>query len=116
MVSDVFGSLSHHDPDCVSKAQLEEDIDYKLSGSFMLTGGRQHGIFGTTDACGSFSLYGNSLHMMLSLSSYRNIAESNGNLYVRHLTMLTLFFWACCMGKDLHSADCPAISIAAGSF
>ena len=54
----VLGRLSHHDPDCVSKAQLEHDSAFKLSGSFMLTGGRQHGIFGITDSCGNFSLYG----------------------------------------------------------
>jgi len=43
-------TLWYHDPVSVSKLQLELDPFYKNDGSFMLTGGRQHGIFASTDA------------------------------------------------------------------
>jgi hypothetical protein len=47
-------TLWYHDPSSVSKQQLELDPFYKIDGSFMLTGGRHHGIFATTDAHVSF--------------------------------------------------------------
>mmetsp|Transcript_35096 Transcript_35096/g.88678 ORF Transcript_35096/g.88678 Transcript_35096/m.88678 type:complete len:684 (+) Transcript_35096:58-2109(+) len=50
-------SLWNSDPCSVSTAQLSCDLDYKQSGAFLLTGGRQHSVFGTTDAHGFFSLY-----------------------------------------------------------
>jgi len=50
-------SLWNSDPSNVSPAQLRSDAHYKQSGAFLLTGGRQHAVFGTSDAHGFFSLY-----------------------------------------------------------
>jgi WD40 repeat protein len=47
----------YHDPSSVSKLQLDLDPWYKNDGAFMTTGGRQHGIFATTDAHGFICLY-----------------------------------------------------------
>ena len=43
-------TLWNRDPSSVSRLQLELDPYYKNDGSFMTTGGRQHGIFASTDA------------------------------------------------------------------
>jgi hypothetical protein len=49
-----YMALWHCDPSMVSRAQLLSDPHYKNSGAFLLTGGRQHGLFCTTDAHGFF--------------------------------------------------------------
>jgi hypothetical protein len=65
-------TLWYHDPVSVSKLQLELDPFYKSDGSFMLTGGRHHGIFATTDAHVSFYVQTRARSLMVSflISTY----------------------------------------------
>ena len=65
-------TLWYHDPSSVSKQQLELDPFYKIDGSFMLTGGRHHGIFATTDAHVSFYVQTRARSLMVSflISTY----------------------------------------------
>ena len=50
-------SLRNSDQSSYTAAQIDTDHHYKQSGAFLLTGGRQHAVFGTTDAHGFFSIY-----------------------------------------------------------